>query len=225
MGALEIERTPGVARVWLNRPDVHNAFNAEVITGLDEALESLGDDPEVRVIVLGGRGRRVGRAGGDVVEHGEAGPARALGKRFGKAGDGDGLQAIAPQQAGERCPVDVLGRVGEAREVHDGRFPIEEIRHAAEHCVHCVGQAHRVGVAHARGHDAQAGAPKFDGAGGYGGVLHAANDLSNPASLLAWGGGGNIPSELEIIFRYAGVQCCVGGAGASAKSASMASAS
>lgn len=57
MGAIEIERTPGVARVWLNRPDMHNAFNAEVITGLDEALESLGDDPEVRVIVLGGRGR------------------------------------------------------------------------------------------------------------------------------------------------------------------------
>lgn len=57
MGAIEIERTPGVARVWLNRPEVHNAFNAEVIGGLEEALTTLADDASVRVVVLGGRGK------------------------------------------------------------------------------------------------------------------------------------------------------------------------
>ncbi|MEZ6189195.1 MAG: enoyl-CoA hydratase-related protein [Planctomycetota bacterium] len=57
MGVIEVEREGGVARVWLNRPDVHNAFNAEVIAGLDETLTSLGSDTSLRAIVLGGRGR------------------------------------------------------------------------------------------------------------------------------------------------------------------------
>jgi methylglutaconyl-CoA hydratase len=46
-----------VARIWLNRPDVRNAFNDEVIGALTRAFESLSQDPALRVVVLGARGK------------------------------------------------------------------------------------------------------------------------------------------------------------------------
>src|SRR3982751_2078671 len=47
---------PG-ARVTLNRPDVHKAFDEGVIAALAAALTSLSAAPEVRVIVLAGEGK------------------------------------------------------------------------------------------------------------------------------------------------------------------------
>jgi methylglutaconyl-CoA hydratase len=46
-----------VAEVWLNRPEVRNAFNDGVITELTEAFRTLGADPDLRAIVLGGQGK------------------------------------------------------------------------------------------------------------------------------------------------------------------------
>ena len=46
----------GNARVRLARPQVRNAFNAEVIAALTSAFERLGSDPAVRSIVLSGEG-------------------------------------------------------------------------------------------------------------------------------------------------------------------------
>jgi methylglutaconyl-CoA hydratase len=55
---LELRRpSPHVAEVWLNRPDTRNAFNDGVIAELTEAFETLGGDPQLRAIVLGGRGK------------------------------------------------------------------------------------------------------------------------------------------------------------------------
>jgi len=55
---LDIRRpSPRVAEVWLNRPEVRNAFNDGVITELTEAFRTLGADPALRVIVLGGHGK------------------------------------------------------------------------------------------------------------------------------------------------------------------------
>ncbi len=55
---LEIRRPgPHVAEVWLNRPDVRNAFNDGVIAELAETFAVLGADPALRVVVLGGRGK------------------------------------------------------------------------------------------------------------------------------------------------------------------------
>jgi len=56
MGLVEIEREGAVARVWLNRPDVHNALLAELGDALVEALGALRADASCRVLVLGGRG-------------------------------------------------------------------------------------------------------------------------------------------------------------------------
>ena len=57
MQTLEIERVGAVARVWLNRPDVRNAFNETVIAELTATFAQLGADASLRVVVLGGRGK------------------------------------------------------------------------------------------------------------------------------------------------------------------------
>ena len=55
---LDIRRPrPFVAEVWLNRPDVRNAFNDAVIGELTEAFANLGSDGSLRAIVLVGHGK------------------------------------------------------------------------------------------------------------------------------------------------------------------------
>ncbi|MEZ5628132.1 MAG: enoyl-CoA hydratase/isomerase family protein [Rhodocyclaceae bacterium] len=54
---LDIERDGGIATVWMNRPDVHNAFNAQLIADLTAACVQLDADETVRVVVLAGRGK------------------------------------------------------------------------------------------------------------------------------------------------------------------------
>jgi methylglutaconyl-CoA hydratase len=53
---LLIERQGSVARVILNRPEVRNAFNAELISDLQRCFTALGADAQVRAIVLMGAG-------------------------------------------------------------------------------------------------------------------------------------------------------------------------
>ena len=55
----------GVATVIFNRPEVNNAYNAELIQGVLDGLESLGGNPAVRVVVLKGNGRHF-QAGADL---------------------------------------------------------------------------------------------------------------------------------------------------------------
>ena len=50
--AIRISAQGGIATVVLSRPDVRNAFNDEVIAELSQAFIQLGDDPQVRAIVL-----------------------------------------------------------------------------------------------------------------------------------------------------------------------------
>jgi len=54
---LEIVRAGGVATIWMNRPDVHNAFNAQLIADLTAACIELDADNAVRAVVLAGRGK------------------------------------------------------------------------------------------------------------------------------------------------------------------------
>lgn len=51
-----IDRSGGVARVSLNRPAVHNAFDDGLIAELTGTLEALDRDPSVRAVVLTGSG-------------------------------------------------------------------------------------------------------------------------------------------------------------------------
>jgi methylglutaconyl-CoA hydratase len=52
-----VERDGAVARVWLDRPEVRNALNGELIRALAAAFTALAAAGDVRAIVLGGRGK------------------------------------------------------------------------------------------------------------------------------------------------------------------------
>jgi methylglutaconyl-CoA hydratase len=62
---LELETEGGVARVWLSRPRVRNAFDGRMVTELRATLDDLAASDSVRVVVLGGRGT-VFSAGADL---------------------------------------------------------------------------------------------------------------------------------------------------------------
>ncbi|MFT3668125.1 MAG: enoyl-CoA hydratase-related protein [Pseudoxanthomonas sp.] len=53
---LVLERTGAIARLRLDRPALHNAFDAGLISTLTSALEQLATDADVRVVVLEGSG-------------------------------------------------------------------------------------------------------------------------------------------------------------------------
>ena len=55
----------GVASVVLNRPQVHNAYDGPLIDQLAAALEALGRDPQVRVVILSANGKHF-QAGADL---------------------------------------------------------------------------------------------------------------------------------------------------------------
>jgi methylglutaconyl-CoA hydratase len=57
MATIQVSIEQSVARVVLARPDVRNAFNAEVIAELREAFDRLSADPRVRAVVLSGAGK------------------------------------------------------------------------------------------------------------------------------------------------------------------------
>ena len=50
---LQVEFDGPVARVWLNRPDVRNAFDGLMVTELRKTLFDLRTVDAVRVIVIG----------------------------------------------------------------------------------------------------------------------------------------------------------------------------
>ncbi len=55
----------GVATVTLNRPEVNNAYNGELIDGLLAALDALGSAPGLRAVVIKGTGKHF-QAGADL---------------------------------------------------------------------------------------------------------------------------------------------------------------
>jgi len=55
----------GVATVTLNRPEVNNAYNGEMINALVEGVGALSEDDAVRIIVIRGNGRHF-QAGADL---------------------------------------------------------------------------------------------------------------------------------------------------------------
>ena len=61
---LEIDAR-GVASLWLNRPDKNNAFNAQMIRELLQALDVVQADRSIRFLLLRGRGRHFS-AGADL---------------------------------------------------------------------------------------------------------------------------------------------------------------
>ena len=55
--ALQIELSGPVATLWMNRPDLHNAFDETLIAELTAACVALNEDNDVRIVILAGRGK------------------------------------------------------------------------------------------------------------------------------------------------------------------------
>jgi methylglutaconyl-CoA hydratase len=65
MPVLEVERRAPAAWLWLNRPELRNALNDQVLNSISNSLGELEKDPACRVVVLAGRGQAF-CAGGDL---------------------------------------------------------------------------------------------------------------------------------------------------------------
>ncbi len=57
MNHLLVEHQNQATHVWLNRPDVRNAFNEDVIRELTQVFAELNQDASLRAVVLGGQGK------------------------------------------------------------------------------------------------------------------------------------------------------------------------
>jgi 2-oxoglutaroyl-CoA hydrolase len=65
---VDADRETGIARVTINRPDKHNVITQAMRVRLCEAVEQLGRQPWVRVIVIRGTGDKAFSAGADMNE-------------------------------------------------------------------------------------------------------------------------------------------------------------
>ena len=68
---IDVERRGHVGLLWLDRPDKLNAFGPEMWDEVPLAVRSLDEDPDVRAIVVAGRGRAF-TAGIDLAAYGPA---------------------------------------------------------------------------------------------------------------------------------------------------------
>ena len=102
---LDIRRpSKHVAEVWLNRPEVRNAFNDGVITELTAAFKTLGADADLRAIVLGGHGKAF-CAGADLSW------MRAMADYSWADNHADAARLAAMLWTVWSCPVPVVGRI------------------------------------------------------------------------------------------------------------------
>lgn len=155
---LRLEVSEGVARVILNRPEVHNAFNEALIQALTETFEALGKDDTVRVVVLMGVGKSF-CAGADLQWMGKMvaysfqenlEDARALARMF---------------EVIDHCPKPVIGRVHGAAmgggagllavcdvvvAVPEARFAFSEVKLGLIPSVIAPYVVRRIGYGHAR---------------------------------------------------------------------------
>jgi len=60
------EKSEGIATITMNRPEALNAFSAEVVSEILQAIEDVKVDESVRVVVLTGAGEKAFSAGADI---------------------------------------------------------------------------------------------------------------------------------------------------------------
>jgi methylglutaconyl-CoA hydratase len=94
----------GVARIVIDRPDRHNAFDEALIAALTDNFTTLGNDPAVRAIILSGNGKSF-CAGADI-----GWMRRAAG--WSEAENiADAMKLSAMLNAIDTCPKPVIARV------------------------------------------------------------------------------------------------------------------
>jgi methylglutaconyl-CoA hydratase len=132
---LKIERQGAVARVWLDRPDVRNAFNDAVIAELTGAFASLGADTSLRAIVLGGTGKAF-CAGADLSW------MRAMADYDWEQNRADAQKLADMLWAVYRCPLPVVGRIhGDCYAGGVGLAAVCDVLVAVEGAQFCLSEA------------------------------------------------------------------------------------
>ena len=137
---LDIRRpTPFVAEVWLNRPEVRNAFNDGVIAELTATFDQLGADPDLRAIVLGGHGKAF-CAGADLSW------MRAMAGYSWEDNQADASRLAQMLWTVYRCPVPVVGRIhGDCYAGGVGLAAVCDVLVAADGVNFCLSEA-RLGL-------------------------------------------------------------------------------
>ena len=102
---LDIRRPSAhVAEVWLNRPEVRNAFNDSVIQELTAAFAGFAQDSTLRAVVLAGHGKAF-CAGADLTW------MRAMASYSWQENEADAAALAQMLWTMYRCPVPVVGRI------------------------------------------------------------------------------------------------------------------
>jgi methylglutaconyl-CoA hydratase len=128
-----------VAEVWLNRPEVRNAFNDGVITELTVAFRTLGADAELRAIVLAGNGKAF-CAGADLSW------MRAMAGYSWEENHADAARLAEMLWTIYSCPVPVVGRIhGDCYAGGVGLAAVCDVLVAAEGLHFCLSEA-RLGL-------------------------------------------------------------------------------
>lgn len=139
---LNVEVSQGAARVTLNRPEVRNAFNSQLIEEIRSIFEGIGQGAygEVRAVVLAGAGQSF-CAGADVNW------MRASLDFTQEQNVADALHMAGMFDQVNRCPVPVIGRVhGAALGGGVGLAAVCDIVVAAEDAVWAFSEA-KLGIA------------------------------------------------------------------------------
>lgn len=133
---LDLRRpSPHVAEVFLNRPEVRNAFNDGVIAELTATFRTLGEDASLRAIVLGGHGKAF-CAGADL------GWMRAMADYSWDENRADAARLAEMLWTLYSCPVPVVGRVqGDCYAGGVGLAAVCDVLVAAEPAQFCLSEA------------------------------------------------------------------------------------
>jgi methylglutaconyl-CoA hydratase len=137
---LDIRRpSPHVAEVYLNRPEVRNAFNDGVIAELTEAFAMLGADASLRAVVLGGHGKAF-CAGADLAW------MRAMADYSWEQNEADAARLAQMLWTVYSCPLPVVGRIhGDCYAGGVGLAAVCDVLVAVEGMQFCLSEA-RLGL-------------------------------------------------------------------------------
>jgi enoyl-CoA hydratase len=75
---VSLDRHDGIATLTINRPDKLNALNAATIRDIGDAISQLGQDADVRGVIVTGQGEKAFVAGADIGELATMGPVAGV---------------------------------------------------------------------------------------------------------------------------------------------------
>lgn len=140
MSTLDIRRpSPQVAEVWLNRPDVRNAFNDQVIAELTAVFRDLSADPQLRVVLLAAHGKAF-CAGADLNW------MRAMAGYSWDQNRADAQKLADMLWTLDQCPVPIVARIqGDCYAGGMGLACVSDVLVASDNVTFCLSEA-RLGL-------------------------------------------------------------------------------